>query len=90
MTPTEERLNSLEAENVTLREAIASLESGIAQHKPMRLGEIQHSALRAVVQAARRAESQEPFVRPTNHFYDLRPRELRPHTAPEHREEATA
>jgi hypothetical protein len=63
------RIDALERENVTLREAISSCVSGIACHRPMRLGEAQHRALRAVVASAQRDPSQEPFVRPhANHY----------------------
>lgn len=73
---TEARIDALERENVTLREAIASLEQGVAAHKPIRLRERQNAALRVIVESVQLAPSEEPFVRPhhTHHGLQLKER----------------
>jgi len=83
-TPTEDRLAALEAQNAALCEAVASLERGIRNFKPLPLGRPENAALAMIV--ASLDGVQEPFVRPRHHSFPG-PRETRPHIAPESREE---
>jgi uncharacterized coiled-coil protein SlyX len=72
----EARLDALEKENVTQREAIAILETGVACHKPIRLRERQNAALRVIVESVQLGPNEEPFVRPhhTHHGLQLKER----------------
>jgi hypothetical protein len=85
---TDERLAALEAENQTLRQAIASLERGVAAHKPLRLREPQNAALRVIVESTQLAPSEEPFVRPHHTHHGLQLKERAVNHPPETRSAA--
>ena len=84
---TDERFAALEAENLTFRQAIASLERGVRNFKPIPLNRPDNAGLRAVVTSVDAV--QEPFIRPRHNTYPG-PRETRLSELGESREKASA
>jgi hypothetical protein len=80
---TDERFATLEAQNAALCEAVASLERGIRNFKPIPLGRPENAALGAIVASVDAVP--EPFIRPRHNTYPG-PRETRLDTPPESRE----